>query len=107
MNMKIRSDREMQELAGGDEQHKLVTRICDLAYQINHASFADVVVTVRPTTLHVEVNRYFQNTPAIDRTFGLSIQGVINVLLMSRLRRVAEELELVLKEGNTPRDGAA
>jgi hypothetical protein len=105
MTITKRSDHDSKQLAG-DDQLMLVQKIQLLAYRINQASLADVFVNQAPTTLHVRVQPYYQNTPKIDRTLGLStgpVAGVTIGMLLVRLRNVANELQGILDKGLGPK----
>jgi hypothetical protein len=106
MTITKRSDAELQELTG-DKQGELVHRIQMLAYKINQACFADVVVSYAPTTLQVKVNVYHSNEPLIDGApFSLTV-GNHSDLFLHRLKVVADQLQALLDRGGRPKGDAA
>jgi hypothetical protein len=106
MTITKRSDAELQELTG-DKQGELVQRIQMLAYKINQACFADVVVSYAPTTLQVKVNVYHSSEALIDGAPLSLTAGQHSELFLFQLKRVAEQLQALLDRGGRPKGDAA
>jgi hypothetical protein len=106
MSITKRSDAEIQDLAG-DQQGELVQKIQQLAYKINQACFADVVVSYAPTTLQVKVNVYHSNEALIDGAPFSLTAGQHSELFLFQLKRVADQLQALLDRGGRPGGTAA